>query len=189
MDTLSHALWGYALTRWRGPKTARWGAALGAAPDVLYSGAALVRRVIQGRWDDIGAGSQAGIWRRDGPPLPQPLVEDYFDFYRYTHSFVILALLAGIIWLLRKKPPWALAAWGLHIAMDIPSHERYLTPMFFPLSDWTVEGVSWSTPPMLAANFGGLAIAYALVYWRYWRRGRPPREEPWPEEREHPAPQ
>jgi hypothetical protein len=53
--------------------------------------------------------------------------------------------------------------------MDIPTHERYLTPFLFPLSRWTVEGYAWSRPPLLWANWSALILVYAFLIWRYWR--------------------
>ena len=76
---------------------------------------------------------------------------------------------------LRRKAPWLLLPWGLHILMDIPTHERYLTPFLYPISLFTVEGYAWNRPPVLVVNVAGLLVAYAALYWRYWRRGRPPR--------------
>jgi hypothetical protein len=37
---------------------------------------------------------------------------------------------------------------------------------------------------VLIANFGGLVLAYIWLFLRYWRPGRPPREQPWPEDRD-----
>lgn len=187
MDVVSHALWGYAATRWRGPRTARWGALLGAAPDLLYSGAALVQRIAtQGLSAGLSdpASRNPAIWRADGPPLPQALIDTYNHFYRYTHSLVVLVTIALVWYLVRRRPPWLLLPWALHIVLDIPSHERYQTPFLFPLSSFTIQGISWSRPPMLVLNFGGLLIAFALLYRRYWGYSRPPRQRPWPEQRE-----
>lgn len=173
MDVVSHALWGYAATRWLGPRAARWGAVAGAAPDLLYSGAALVERVAEqglgGLRNFPGSGDNS-IWRRDGPPMPEELVAIYNNYYVYTHSLVILAGIALLYYLLRRCVPWLLLPCALHILMDIPSHERYLTPFLFPLSRFTVMGVSWARPPMLVLNFGGLALVYIWIYLRYWRK-------------------
>src|SRR5438105_14705130 len=105
MDTLSHALWGYASLRWRGPKSARWGAITGAAPDVLYWGADQVERVIR---EGMGAllhypSADPGVWRKDGPPLPQELINTYHHYYVWTHSLVILGAVALAWWLVRRQ--------------------------------------------------------------------------------------
>lgn len=184
MDVFSHALWGYAALRWRGPRSARWGLLIGAAPDLLYFGADLLRRAVLYGWAGVRffPHGDPTIWRRDGPPMPQDLLDAYEFSYVWTHSFVVLGTLAVVWLILRSRAPWLFLAWGLHILMDMPTHERYLTPFLFPLSRWTVEGYAWNRPPLLAGNFAALLITYAVLFWRYWRPGRPARARPWPEE-------
>ncbi|GIV98468.1 MAG: hypothetical protein KatS3mg057_3125 [Herpetosiphonaceae bacterium] len=184
MDTLSHALWGYAVTRWRGPRTARWGAVMGAAPDLLYSSAALIDRISRKGLSALNerGGADPSIWRRDGPPLPEELVYAYNTYYVWTHSLIILAAVALIWYLLRRRPPWLLLPWLVHILMDIPTHERYETPFLFPLSDFKIIGYSWGRPAILIANLTALALVYFLLYRRYWSKHRAAREQPWPEE-------
>jgi hypothetical protein len=184
MDVVSHALWGYAALRWRGPRSARWGLLSGAAPDLLFYIPGLLRQIaIHG----VAAltspvGRDPGIWRKDGPPMPPELIDTYDHYYVLTHSLVILAVLALVWWLLRRRSVWLLVPCWLHVLMDIPTHERYLTPMFFPISDFTVMGYAWNRPPILLANAAALLVTYALLFRRYWLPGRPPRATPWPEE-------
>lgn len=184
MDTLSHALWGYASLRWRGPRSARWGLLSGAAPDLLYAGAAALHRLFTQGSEAfrINGAYDPAIWRRDGPPMPEELQYAYDHFYVYTHSLALLGI-AGLGWYaVSRRPPWLLLPWALHIGMDIFSHERYQTPIFFPISRWTIEGYAWSRPPMLIANFTALALVYALLYRKFWSPNRPPRRGPWPED-------
>jgi hypothetical protein len=47
MDVLSHGLWGYAVLRWRGPRSARWGFLAGVVPDVLFFLPGLLRQVAE----------------------------------------------------------------------------------------------------------------------------------------------
>jgi hypothetical protein len=184
MDTLSHAFWGYASLRWRGPRSARWGLLTGAAPDLLYASAAALHRLYTEGWEGLRWSGRydPAIWRRGGPPMPEELQYAYDHFYVYTHSFVILGA-AALAWCaISRRPPWLLLPWALHIAMDTFSHERYQTPILFPISRWALEGYAWSRPPMLIANFAALALVYALLYRKYWSRSRPPRTQPWPED-------
>ena len=183
MDVVSHALWGYAVLRWRGPRSARWGALFGAAPDLLFFIPGLLRQVaVRG----LGAfsspvGRDPNIWRKDGPPLPSDLVDTYDHYYVLTHSLVILAVLALAWWLLRRRSVWLLVPCWLHVLMDIPTHERWLTPMFFPVSNFTVMGYAWNRPEVFFPNLAALLVTYGFLFWRYWRPGRPPRTAPWPE--------
>jgi hypothetical protein len=175
VDVVSHALWGYAILRWRVKTAARWGALTGAAPDLLYFSASVVGRVATRGWAGLTSFPKVdrAVWFRDGPPMPQELLDAYWNYYVWTHSFVVLGLLALAWWALRRRAPWLLLPWALHIFMDIPSHERYLTPFLYPLSTFTVEGCAWSRPPMLIANYGALLVTYAALAWRYRRRRVP----------------
>lgn len=184
MDTLSHALWGYASIRWRGPQTGRWSLITGAAPDLIFGATSFVGHLLTRGWSSLGTSEPRDprIWLRDGPPTPPDLVEDYERYYVWSHSLVVLLGVAVIWYLARRRPPWLLLPWLLHLLMDIPTHERYLTPFLHPLSDWRFEGWSWGRTPMLALNLCGLLVTYAMLYARYWSRHRKPRATPWPEE-------
>lgn len=174
MDVFSHALWGYAILRWRGRREARWGALTGAAPDLLYFGASVIARIARGGLSSLynRTARDPNIWRADGPPMPQTLIDDYWNYYVWTHSFVVLGMLAIAWFVFRRRAPWLLLPWALHILMDIPAHERYLTPFLYPLSTFTIAGYAWNRPPMLIANYGALALTYAWLFWRLRRSSR-----------------
>jgi hypothetical protein len=183
MDILSHALWGYASLRWRGPRSARWGALAGAAPDLLFGAGALAEHTVRHGLHAIGQTfGIAAYYRKDGPPMPPELLDYYHHFYAYSHSLVILGAVALAWWTWRRRSPWLAIPYGLHILMDMPTHERYQTPFLFPLSSWTFEGYAWGRPPVFLANWLLLFATYQLLYWRYWRAGRPARTRPWPED-------
>jgi hypothetical protein len=187
MDVFSHALWGYAVLRWRGPRTARWGALFGAAPDLLFFIPGLLRHIAAHGTAALTTpfvGRDPNIWHRDGPPLPPQLVDTYDHYYVLTHSLVILAVLALAWWLLRRGSAWLLVPCWLHILMDIPTHElgKYQTPIFFPVSGVMFDGMAWNRPPVLIADAAGLLVTYGVLFWRYWRPGRPARSAPWPED-------
>ena len=108
MDTFSHAAWGYAVLH-RTPRLRWWGALAGAAPDVLWFVPSTAERVVKRGWGALTMGSDRGIWRSDGPPLPPELVESYFRYYIYTHSLVLLAVVTGCA---RRDPLAALRLAG-----------------------------------------------------------------------------
>ena len=170
MDIVSHALWGYASLRWRGVRPARAGALAGATPDLLYFVPSTVERVVEQGWSGLRVGSEPGIWSSDGPPLPPALVEAYERYYVWTHSLVVLAAAVAIILLARRRAwAWLSIPYGLHVVMDIPTHERYQTPFLYPLSTFTVEGVSWGHPLIFWPNW--VAI-FLVLYWLRRRYGR-----------------
>ena len=59
--------------------------------------------------------------------------------------------------------------------MDIPTHERYQTQPFAPLSSWQIEGMTWSDPRIFFSNLFALALAYAWILRRSATRPERPR--------------
>jgi hypothetical protein len=168
MDTFSHAGWGYAaLQGKRG--LAWWGALAGAAPDLLFFIPSRIEGVIEKGWASLTAGVEPDVWRADGPPLPPELVEAYSRYYVKTHSLVFLGL-ALLVLIVTSKRRWAWLAvpYGLHILMDIPTHERYQTQPFYPLSSWSIQGLTWGDPRILWPNLIGLVVT--LTWLAYRRR-------------------
>ena len=166
MDTFSHAAWGYA-TLHRRSHLRWWGALAGAMPDLLWFIPSAVERVIERGWIALPMGSDRSIWRAGGPPLPPELVESYFRYYVYTHSLVVLALVTGVLLATRwRQYAWLAIPFALHILMDIPTHERYQTLPFYPLSSWQFEGLTWTDPRIFWPNAAALVIVYAWILSR-----------------------
>src|SRR6516164_9852427 len=96
MDALSHAIWGFAVLRGRGPRTARWGLLSGAAPDLHFFLPVLLRQIANRASAALSFpnGRDPNIWRKDGPPTPPDLIDTYDHYYVLTHSLVLLAVLA-----------------------------------------------------------------------------------------------
>lgn len=86
--------------------------------------------------------------------------------YRPTHSLIIFAAAFLLISLIRKKPMWEMAAWGLHIIYDIPFHEYrfFPTPFLWPFSSFTIDGWSWGNPWIFFPNIILLAILYLCFF-------------------------
>ena len=109
-------------------------------------------------------GNDRRIWRADGPPLPPELVESYFRYYVYTHSLVLLAVVTGVLVATRwRRYAWLAIPYALHIVMDIPTHERYQTQPFYPLSSWQFEGLTWADPRIFWPNAVALVLVYAWI--------------------------
>ncbi len=173
MDVVSHAAWGYAALRWRGRRTSWWGALAGAAPDLLYFIPSTVERVLERGWGGLspGAARTPGIWRADGPPMPQELLDAYHNYYVYTHSLVVLGMVAGLLYLLgRRREVWLAIPYALHILMDVPTHERFRTPFLYPVSMWTLQGISWGHPLIFWPNWVALIGAHVYLILRYRKR-------------------
>jgi hypothetical protein len=92
------------------------------------------------------------------------------NFYNTTHSLIIFLLAFALVWLLRKKAFFPLAAWGIHILIDIPTHSIGLfpTPFLWPFSNFKIDGMHWDSALILIPNFALLIILYS--FWFYKQR-------------------
>lgn len=170
MDTLSHGIWGWVVLRGKGSRLARWGLLAGAAPDLLYFFPSAIERVVKGGWSALSVSSEPGIWRAGGPPMPEALVEAYHRYYVWTHSLVMLGLVVGVLALMGvRRWLWLSVPYALHIGMDLPTHERYLTRPFYPISNWTIHGIAWSDPRIFWPH---LVLLVTAVVWTYRRARR-----------------
>ena len=165
MDVVAHGLWGGALFYSQGRKQFLAGATLGMAPDLLSFG---VFHVAHPGWI-----TERLLGNISGPPALSTLPPYVFHAYNMTHSLIVWAAAFMLLWALIKKPPWLLAAWLLHIVCDIPTHvTRYFpTPFLWPLPTPFVDGVPWTTPWLMAANYAALLIVYCWLVVRCRRSG------------------
>ncbi len=154
MDTVSHVLWGRGLFGFRGhPWLAFW---FGAMPDLLSFGPFFLLNMFQGQWF------------KGRPPLT--VVPDWTFFaYNLFHSLLVAGIVIWIVSFFRRDIAWAMLAWLVHILMDIPTHSKayFATKMFWPVSDFSINGVSWTRPEIWFSNLAGLLI---LFLWRRMRR-------------------
>lgn len=150
MDIASHTLWGRLLFGYRGrPWTATF---FGACPDLLSFGLWFVIRLVNGTF----------VMGR--PPLE--IIPDWvFLAYDITHSLVVSFTAVGLVSVWRKDLAFAMLAWPFHICLDFPFHTKAYFPakIFWPLTDFVVDGIAWSTPPVWLSNLVGIVI---LFYWR-----------------------
>jgi hypothetical protein len=165
MDVLSHGLWGGIAF---GRKTRRdfWIAfACGVLPDLLAFGPHFAGSI----WTSLNGGT----FQPTDPQHGYAAIPAYvFLVYRVTHSLVVFLAAFLIVWTLRRRPFWPMAAWGLHIAMDIPTHSLrfFPTPFLWPLSDFTVDGIPWSRPVILLPDILLLVLLYGGFFLLRRRR-------------------
>lgn len=162
MDIVSHGLWG-AIAFGRRSRSSFWLAfMIGLAPDLLSFGVL---------WMAATFGLAEKPDFSHGTP-PESSIPPYVHLlYNVTHSFIIFLIGFVLIWFLLKRPLWELSAWGLHIAVDIPTHSFafFPTPMLWPLSNWKFNGWQWMTPYILIPNFVCLSLLYA---WYFFLRNK-----------------
>jgi hypothetical protein len=80
----------------------------------------------------------------------------------------VFGVVFGIVWWVQKKPMMELLAWPLHILVDMPTHssEFFPTPFLWPLSDFTINGISWGTPWIFIPNVVLIIVLYLAWYVR-----------------------
>jgi hypothetical protein len=153
MDILAHFLWTFAIY-WQ--HTKRWVAGLiGFIGDLV----AFVPHMAYSLF--------AGTYASGRPELH--LIPDWvFLLYSISHSLVVFAVVAAIMWYANRKWFWLLGGWLLHIIIDIPTHTAgfFPTPFLWPLSDFYVSGIGWSTGWFMIANYSALAIIYTYLVMR-----------------------
>src|SRR5687768_6821510 len=130
MDIFAHLLWSVALY-WQHPK--RWLVGfVGFMPDMISFGPHTIASIIIGTM---------------GKPELHTIPKYVFVMYDISHSLVVYAAVAAVLWYVWRPAFWLSFGWPLHIIIDMPTHtqEFFPTPLFWPLSDFTVSGISWAT--------------------------------------------
>jgi hypothetical protein len=190
MDTLAHGLWATAAAKANNRFAQRkfrigWFVFWGVLPD-LFSFTPAVAWLL---WQVIIEGIPFAKVPR--PELLPPEVRMTFPVFRLSnalyhlsHSLIIFAVIFLLVWGIRRYwlksrqavpmngslmsaggPYWEMTGWMLHILIDIPTHTRrlYPTPFLWPLSDFTIDGISWGRPWFLALNYSSLLIVFLLL--------------------------
>lgn len=165
MDFLSHGLWGGVALGRRNRRSYALAFVFGMAPDLCSFGLLFANGLLRHGLDFFN-----GLGH---PPDATQIPSYVHTLYNATHSLPVFAAVFALVWLLRRRPLWELAAWGLHIALDIGTHSAafFPTPFLWPLADVQVDGVPWSEPRIFVSNVLVLALAYGGWAWQRRRRG------------------
>jgi membrane-bound metal-dependent hydrolase YbcI (DUF457 family) len=161
MDVVAHGLWGGALFYRQGRRKYFAAALIGMAPDLLSFG---VFHVTHPRWIAMRLAGEIS-----GPPALGILPSYVFHAYNLTHSLIVWSVVFSLLWLILKKPPWHLGAWLLHIVCDIPTHAAsyFPTPFLWPFPTPFVNGIPWTTPRFMAANYTAIIVTYCALFFYF----------------------
>lgn len=173
MDILSHGLWAGAIAKASESKLkthlnyagAFW---WGIFPDLFAFAVPTAWMFVEHL-----QGQEAYDWHANVMAEP-PVAETYPPvilagaLYNFSHSLVIFAAVAGTLWFIKKRPPYILMGWLLHILCDIPTHTYrfFPTPFLWPLSGFKISGFSWGQPWFIALNYGLLVLMYVYVLYK-----------------------
>lgn len=164
MDIISHGLWG-SIAFGRKNRKSFWAAfCFGVAPDFFSFGLFTI---------SVWLGMASGPDWQSGAPSPDAIPQYVHSLYNITHSLVVFGIAFGLVWLIRRRPLWEMAAWGLHILVDIPTHsDRFFpTPFLWPVSSFHIDGHPWASPEIFFPNVVLLLILYV---WYFLIRKRKP---------------
>lgn len=163
VDFVSHALWGGAAFGRKNRASFLLAVGISILPDVLTEGLFGVLHLM-----NVGGMPR---WEQGHPNITDyPMFAQ--NLYNATHSlviFVIVFVLSGIV---TRRPVWIIAAWGLHILIDIPTHSLVLfpTPFLWPISDVRINGIDWDTSVVWTIDLVLLIIVYSAWFFPTSRR-------------------
>ncbi len=152
MDTFSHALWGKGLF---GYKKYRYLPFLfGAAPDLFAFIPNLFFKIFKGNFSF-------------GKPEVSSIPDWVMMLYNFGHSFITAFFVVFFLYLIGKKMmSYAALAWPFHIMLDFPFHtkEFFPTKIFYPISDFHFDGISWASPEVWFTNIALLVLIFVYRY-------------------------
>jgi len=87
-----------------------------------------------------------------------------FPAYSIGHSFIICLPIIYVVYRFNRAFATAMLAWPFHIILDFPFHSKafFATPIFWPLSDYKMDGVPWTHWYIWYPNI--LLLSMLLIY-------------------------
>jgi len=168
MDIIAHGLWTAAAAKIARDKTREplrlgWAAFWGVFPDVFSFA---VPAVVRLWWYTTGTTHSL---------LPDAHGPQHFQFvwqlYHCSHSLLVFAAVFALVWLILRRPVLEMLGWGLHILIDIPTHQGIFAVHFlWPLSSYGFNGIRWERPWFLAANYAALIAVLAWIWLQSKKR-------------------
>jgi hypothetical protein len=162
MDIFAHALWTGAVGlsvrhRIRRPISLGWLVFWGVFPDVFSF---VIPAIVRISWYATGVTPHL---------LPDAKSPPHFQWvwhlYYASHSMATFAVVFGVMWLLKKRPPLVLLGWLFHILIDIPMHQGMFALHFlWPLSSFAISGVRWENRWFMMANYGALLLVFSWMW-------------------------
>lgn len=125
-------------------------------PDLVSFGALFFIKIITGTLSYSGTPNLESLKQLE--PIPYWV----YAMDNITHSFVVSFAIIGVVYLLKPKLVWPLLAWPFHILLDFPFHtkEFFPTKIFWPINDFTYDGVSWANPQVWFMNLFFLCLFF-----------------------------
>lgn len=174
MDILSHALWADIGRRavFENPTARRrhllgWVFAGALLPDFVHAIPVVIWAVL-GATDNVLNAVIAYALASPGtePVMPAWVVVTSETLHCSFHSAVLAALVSLLIWRGDIKWRYLLLGWWSHILIDTFTHSTNFYPMrtFYPVSEWSFDGVAWNSSTFIVANYVLLGLVYAGIF-------------------------
>tara|TARA_Y100000590_G_C15549960_1_gene950496 strand:+ start:365 stop:841 length:477 start_codon:yes stop_codon:yes gene_type:complete len=153
MDTISHTLWGKGLFGYRGH--GKFAIFFGAMPDLCSFGLLFFINFFNNDFNTLA-------------PNPYEIPRWIIFNYDFTHSFIPAAIAIYFVNRYNKEIAFSMLAWPFHILLDFPFHTKsyFPTKLFYPLTDFSFDGIHWSNPEVWFPNVAGIIILF-LYRYRY----------------------
>lgn len=164
MDIIAHGLYGGAGFVNKGKKSFFKAVWWGIFPDLIAFGTFFPYFI----W--MRGFHREEIMRVEPPTLE--IIPGYVHgIYSFSHSLIFFTIVFFLILVIWKKPQLEMLAWPLHILMDIPTHSNkfFPTPFLFPLTSFTVDGISWGAPRVFFGYWTVLLLLYVLMLLKRFR--------------------
>jgi hypothetical protein len=173
MDILAHGLWAGAAgkavnIKKKDPLKLRWMIVWGIFPDFFAFAPAFIYMFASFIFPSIPKMYHPGPDHMEPPAGNGLLIANLtHSLYNISHSLFVFLIVFALLYLIFKKPAWAMIGWILHILMDIPSHsyDFYPTPFLWPVSDFKINGVHWGTPWFMITNYSLLLATYLMLFY------------------------
>ena len=93
------------------------------------------------------------------------LDDNFFAQYNITHSILVFLLVSALVSLCLRKIYWPFSMYGLHIVVDMLSHQITPTPWLWPLSDFTISGwFEYTEPTVFLITYAIVVPVWAFIY-------------------------
>lgn len=160
MDIISHGLYGGVAFGRKSRLSYAKAFFFGIMPDLFSFGILFVLTALS-----LVSGPDFGNGRPDAAHVPAYIS----TLYNITHSLIIAGVVIAVVRFIRGSFMLELFAWPLHILVDIPTHSStfFPTPFLWPVSDFTINGMSWGQPIIF---YPDIAVLVLLYIWWYVRR-------------------
>ncbi|MBU1148930.1 metal-dependent hydrolase [Patescibacteria group bacterium] len=154
MDIISHAVWGATIIREQ-PQV-WWAALFGALPD-FWASIPVLLYLKKNKWRKF---NNKEIWA-EAKKNSMYLTFDYI-----SHSLFTASVFAYIVFQFFPSYWYITIPYFVHIVLDVFVHRgKWGVRLFYPLSNWHINGVNWWETKWISAVNWTVLIAVNLIIW------------------------